>query len=110
MEEIKKMLSLKKSEKFAGVKGPLVTIVMDGIGFGTDGEENAVKNAKVPVCFIHGKTDDFVPAYMSEENYSACKTEKDLLLIDGAGHGLAYIIAPDDYIETLASFDKKIGL
>ena len=72
--------------------------------------ENAVKNAKVPVCFIHGKTDDFVPPDMSEENFNACKTEKDLLLVDGAGHGLAFIIAPDDYIETLSNFDKKIGL
>jgi hypothetical protein len=47
---------------------------------------------------------------MSEENFNACKTEKELLLVDGAGHGLAFIIAPDDYIETLANFDKKIGL
>ncbi len=42
------MISLKKSEKFAGVEGPLVTIVMDGIGIGTDGAENAVKKANTP--------------------------------------------------------------
>ncbi len=42
------MISLKKSEKFSGVKGPLVTIVMDGIGIGTDGAENAVKKANTP--------------------------------------------------------------
>ena len=42
------MVSLKKNEKFAGVTGPLVTIVMDGIGIGTDGAENAVKKANTP--------------------------------------------------------------
>ncbi len=72
--------------------------------------EKALKNAKVPVVFIHGKTDAFVPAYMSEENYNACKTEKELVLIDGAGHGLAYVIAPDKYLETLTRFNNKIGL
>ncbi len=42
------MISLKKSEKFAGIEGPLVTIVMDGIGIGSDGAENAVKKANTP--------------------------------------------------------------
>ncbi len=42
------MLSLKKSEKFSGVKGPLVTIVMDGIGIGREEAENAVFKANTP--------------------------------------------------------------
>jgi len=47
-KELQKMLSLKKSTTFSGVKGPLVTVVMDGIGFGSEGEENAVKKANTP--------------------------------------------------------------
>ena len=31
------MPKLKKSEKFAGVEGPVVTIVMDGIGLAPEG-------------------------------------------------------------------------
>ena len=42
------MISLKKSEKFGGVEGPLVTIVMDGIGIGRDDAENAVYKANTP--------------------------------------------------------------
>ena len=40
--------TLKKSGKFAGVKGPLVTIVMDGVGIAPDNGANAVKAAHTP--------------------------------------------------------------
>ncbi|MBQ2251998.1 MAG: 2,3-bisphosphoglycerate-independent phosphoglycerate mutase, partial [Clostridia bacterium] len=42
------MISLKKSEKFSGVEGPLVTVVMDGIGIGRDEAENAIYKANTP--------------------------------------------------------------
>lgn len=67
----------------------------------------AVKRCTVPVFFAHGDNDDFVPFYMSEENYNACPTKKEFLRVKGAGHGLGYIIAPDAYIETLSKiFDE----
>ena len=40
--------SLKKSSKFEGVKGPVVTIVMDGVGIAPEGAGNAVKLAHTP--------------------------------------------------------------
>ena len=49
-----------------------------------------VKNAVVPILFIHGKSDTFVPTQMSRENYAACTSEKALLLIDGAAHARSY--------------------
>lgn len=39
---------LEKLEKTIGVKGPVVTIVMDGVGIAPDGPGNAVKNAYTP--------------------------------------------------------------
>ena len=39
---------LEKLEKTLGVKGPVVTIVMDGVGIAPDGPGNAVKNAYTP--------------------------------------------------------------
>ena len=41
-------LTLKQSNNPIGVKGPVVTIVMDGIGLAPDGPGNAVKNAYTP--------------------------------------------------------------
>ena len=39
---------LKKSAKFEGVKGPVVTIVMDGVGIAPESEGNAVARAMTP--------------------------------------------------------------
>ena len=42
------MAELKKSTKFAGVEGPLLTIVMDGVGIAPDNGANAVAKAHTP--------------------------------------------------------------
>ena len=42
------MANLKKNEKFSGVKGPLLTIVMDGVGIAPDNGANAVAAAHTP--------------------------------------------------------------
>ena len=42
------MAELKKSPKFEGIKGPLVTIVMDGVGLAPATEANAVSLAYTP--------------------------------------------------------------
>ena len=42
------MANLKKSEKFSGVKGPLLTIVMDGVGIAPDNGANAIAKAHTP--------------------------------------------------------------
>lgn len=64
----------------------------------------ALRHARVPVIFFHGTTDDFVPAYMSEENFAACTSEKRLVLIEGAGHGLAYPIDREKYLSEMRDF------
>ena len=64
----------------------------------------SVQNCKLPVIFFHGEDDDFVPCYMSKENFKACPSRKRLVTIPGAGHGLAYAIEPDRYVEELYDF------
>ena len=43
-------------------------------------------NKDIPVMFIHGAEDSFVPTSMSFENYKACETKKKLLIVEHAGH------------------------
>ena len=64
----------------------------------------AVKRCKVPVIFFHGEADDYVPAWMSRVNYEACASRKRLVLIPGAGHGLAFPVDQDGYVEALYEF------
>ena len=70
----------------------------------------AVKKAKVPVIFIHGEADDFVPAVMSAEMYEACPSVKRLVLVPGAGHGAAFLFGREQYFRELHEFNREIGL
>jgi len=45
-----------------------------------------VAKAKIPILFIHGDSDSFVPCSMVYELYEACKSEKKLVIVEGAGH------------------------
>lgn len=49
-----------------------------------------LKKSTTPVLFVHGTGDTFVPVEMTYENYLACASEKRLLIVPGAEHGLSY--------------------
>ena len=70
---------------------------------------DSMKRCKLPTIFFHGDADDFVPAYMSEENYTACAAEeKRLVIIKGAGHGLAFPHSQEEYLTALREFFEPI--
>ncbi len=71
--------------------------------------ETALKNSTVPVIFFHGESDDFVPCEMSRINYEACRSEKMLVTVEGAGHGLAYPVNPEKYLSSLREFFGEEG-
>ena len=68
-----------------------------------------VKNAKVPILFIHGGDDDFVPTEMVYDVYNACSSEvKELHIFPGAAHAESYYVCHDDYVKVLKAFVDKI--
>lgn len=66
-----------------------------------------VKNSKVPMMFVHGDDDTFVPFYMLDELYEACTSEKKKLIIEGASHAHAESENPDKYWGEIDSFVNK---
>ena len=64
----------------------------------------AMKTCTVPVIFIHGEDDDFVPCDMSRVMYEACSSRKKLVTIPGAGHGLSCLVDPERYYAELRDF------
>lgn len=66
--------------------------------------EEAVRHAQVPILFIHGDADDFVPSSMMPKLYHAATGEKDFLWVHGAGHVASVTIDPDKYWSKVASF------
>ena len=58
---------------------------------------DALRNCDLPVLFVHGSEDDFVPTEMSYRNYEAFEGDKELLIIKGAGHAVNYRTDPAAY-------------
>ncbi|MBQ8202817.1 MAG: alpha/beta hydrolase [Clostridia bacterium] len=67
----------------------------------------ALSNCKIPVLFIHGTDDNFVPIEMTYENYKACVSEKRLFVVPGAEHGMSYIVDKNGYEDAVMDFWTK---
>ncbi len=69
---------------------------------------SALAKTSLPALFIHGEDDRFVPCEMSHRCYAACGSDKTLLTVPGAGHGLGFLIDNAGYTAALADFYKKV--
>ena len=65
---------------------------------------DALKRAAVPVLFIHGDADTFVPPEMTELNYESCTSFKMKYICPGAVHGASWHKDPSEYANVLDSF------
>lgn len=64
----------------------------------------ALARCRVPVLFVHGTDDRFVPVEMTYENYKACAAPKRLFIVPGAEHGMSYLIDPKGYESAVKAF------
>ena len=65
---------------------------------------DTLANSKLPILFIHGKADDFVPCEMSELSFKAAAGEKKILIVEGAGHGLSFLIDTENVKSQISEF------
>ena len=65
-----------------------------------------MKKANIPILFIHGDSDDFVPEYMCEQLYNAANCKKEKLIIQGAGHTESRYKEPETYYNKIFEFLK----
>ena len=68
-----------------------------GFNFHTNTAIELVKKAQVPILFVHGVKDKMVPVEMVKRLYEACASDKELLIVDEAGHGESIAFAPEEY-------------
>ena len=80
-------------------------------GFSLKGADTrkALEKSRLPVLFIHGDGDDFVPLWMTQENYRVCRGEKELIVVPGAGHAQSFGMATQRCEEAMEKFLKKYG-
>lgn len=68
--------------------------------------QRSVGNIAVPVLFIHGECDDFVPISMGRALYQAVHTPKGFLAVEGARHTESHLLTPEAYVQALDGFVK----
>ena len=82
-----------------------------GYDFKEASSVDQLKKCQKPMLFIHGGKDDFVPTYMVYEVYDAANCEKDLYIVDEAGHAEAKDFDVDAYWNKVFSFiNEKMDL
>ncbi len=68
----------------------------------------SLANNQLPIIMVHGLADDFVPSDMTQRSYDACGGEKELLLVEGAGHGVSFAKAEQEYGALVTAFFDRI--
>ncbi len=86
----------------------IVCRIRAGWHFDEASAERAVKNTRVPILFIHGSADEFVPMRFTLDNYEACASRRELLIVDGAAHGFAFYASPDVYMAKMHEFIESV--
>ncbi len=64
----------------------------------------AMEKCSVPILFIHGAKDKFVPIHMTYKNYLACNSPKRLFVAPGAGHAMSYFHEKEGYERATKEF------
>ncbi len=84
-------------------------ILYGGFDIESASAAETMKNCKVPVLFIHGIADRFVPVDMGKDNYNACASvNKKIFLVENAGHGMSFVLDKNGYIKATEDFEKSI--
>lgn len=68
---------------------------------------DAVKKSRVPTLFIHGDEDAMISVRMAKELYEAAVCEKELLIVEGAGHAQSQDKDPSTYYGKIKYFLGK---
>ena len=67
----------------------------------------AIKNCDTPILFIHGKCDELVPCEMSENAFKSANKKSKFVSIDGARHGLSFLVDRKTVEKELFDFVDK---
>ena len=85
----------------------LITKIRAGYSLKKASSIKQIKKSKIPILFIHGDKDKFVPFYMLDKLYNAARCKKEKLVIKGAAHAEAQLIDPQKYWHTVRKFIKR---
>ena len=85
----------------------IVLLLRGGYDLMDASAHDAVAKSSTPTLFIHGASDAMISAQMSRDLYLTATCEKELLIIEDAGHAQAQDKEPEMYYDTIHDFLDK---
>ncbi len=61
-----------------------------------------------PILLVHGLDDDYVPPEMTRSSFEASSGDKTLLLVEGASHGISFLVNKEAYLEKIHQLLEKV--
>ena len=81
--------------------------MVGGFHFSDADAGSALAQTDIPILMIHSDADQTVPLSVAHRLYDSCRSEKELKIIHGAGHGENYRVDPEGYGEAVIAFVQK---
>ncbi len=84
-----------------------ITNVRTGYNYNEASSIDQIKKSVTPILFIHGNADEFVPVNMAYKLYDNANINKELIIVDGAGHAESRLADEELYYGSIFSFIDK---
>ena len=100
-------------DQLRGMLGPfypplrLLHRLIAGVDLREGDARPALRVARIPILFVHGRNDPMVPFRNAPALYASYGGEKDFLFVDGAKHVESMHVAPEAYEEKLDGLIRK---
>lgn len=82
----------------------VLTKIRAGYGLREANVLASVEQTSVPVFYIHGESDTFVPTIITKDLAERTMSETEMLLVAGANHGESFALAEGEYKEKIQLF------
>ena len=87
----------------------IMSKIRAGYGYKDVNTTAEIARSDIPILFIHGENDEFVPLWMTMKNYSYCKAYKELFIVRESEHAESHYIDKKGYERRILTFIEKIS-
>ncbi len=87
----------------------IMSKIRAGYGYKDVNTTAEIARSDIPILFIHGENDEFVPLWMTMKNYSHCKAYKEIFIVRESEHAESHYIDKKGYERRILTFIEKIS-
>ncbi len=99
------------ASRYMNIKSPIAVpfinifcMIFGGFSVYETSVPKSLKDNKIPILFIHGKNDSFVPCEMTVKNYESTNSDKKMVLVENADHGMSFLVDTEVVFSALKEF------